>query len=104
MLCRALPGRFFRPYDLVVVRREHLNPAEHFTISAAGVVRMKAGTLSSFTTLAQWLREKTLFELCTHINFFRHYLIGRCFRRWHKVSCCPVRCSCRSALQNEHVP
>jgi dynein heavy chain len=40
---------------------------------------------AEFTTLAEWVREKTLFDLISSIGFFRNYLTGRAFRRWHKV-------------------
>ena len=40
---------------------------------------------AEFTSLAEWVREKTLFDLISAIGFFRNYLTGRCFRRWLKV-------------------
>jgi len=40
---------------------------------------------AEFTTLAEWVREKTLFDLISSIRFFKNYLTGRAFRRWHKV-------------------
>ena len=40
---------------------------------------------SEFTSLAEWVREKTLFDLIASIGFFKNYITGRCFRRWHKV-------------------
>ncbi|KAK9828903.1 hypothetical protein WJX72_002692 [[Myrmecia] bisecta] len=80
---RADAGRFFRPYDLVVVRREDVEP-EHFNISAAGVMHIRKGMQSEFTPLGEWMRESALFSLLTKINYFKTYLIGRCFRRWHK--------------------
>ena len=42
-------------------------------------------TQSEFTSLAEWVREKTLFDLIASIGFFKNYITGRCFRRWHKV-------------------
>lgn len=41
---------------------------------------------AEFTPLAEWVRERTLFDLISCVGFFRNYLTGRCFRRWHKVS------------------
>ncbi len=41
---------------------------------------------AEFTSLAEWVREKTMFDLISSIGFFRNYLTGRAFRRWHKVS------------------
>lgn len=40
---------------------------------------------AEFTTLAEWVREKTLFDLISSIGFFKNYLTGRSFRKWHKV-------------------
>lgn len=44
-----------------------------------------AALQAEFTPLAEWVREKTLFDLISSIGFFRNYLTGRCFRRWLKV-------------------
>lgn len=74
----------FRPYDLVVVSRQKVN-SEYFTMSATGVMRIKKGVQAEFTSLSEWVREKTLFDLISSIGFFKNYLTGRCFRRWHKV-------------------
>lgn len=46
---------------------------------------MSPCTQAEFTPLAEWVRERTLFDLISCIGFFRNYLTGRCFRRWHKV-------------------
>ncbi|KAG2451278.1 hypothetical protein HYH02_003884 [Chlamydomonas schloesseri] len=81
---RAPEGMRFRPYDLLVVRRQKIGP-EYFTVSATGVMRIKRGVQAEFTPLAEWVREKTLFDLISAIGFFRNYLTGRCFRRWLKA-------------------
>ncbi|KXZ55711.1 DHC8 protein [Gonium pectorale] len=81
---RAPDGMRFRPYDLLVVRRQKIGP-EYFTVSATGVMRIKRGVQAEFTPLAEWVREKTLFDLISAIGFFRNYLTGRCFRRWLKA-------------------
>jgi dynein heavy chain len=59
--------------------------SEYFTVSATGVMRIRHGIQSEFTSLAEWVREKTLFDLISNIDFFKNYLTGRSFRRWHKV-------------------
>lgn len=81
---RAKGAVRFRPYDLVVVKRQKVD-AEYFTVSATGVMRIRHGIQSEFTSLAEWVREKTLFDLISSIDFFKNYLTGRSFRRWHKV-------------------
>lgn len=49
------------------------------------VLGVPAAPQAEFTPLAEWVREKTLFDLISSIGFFRNYLTGRCFRRWLKV-------------------
>lgn len=34
--------------------------------------------------MAEWMREKTLFDLISSLSFFKNYLTGRSFSRWHK--------------------
>ena len=85
--CRARLSVLFRPYDLVVVRREEIEP-EYFTISATGVMHIRKGVQSDFTPLGEWMREKTMFDLISKIKYFRTYLVGRCFRRWKQVRHC----------------
>eukprot|EP00798_Chlamydomonas_sp_ICE-L_P012760 gene12760-16011_t len=80
---RATASVRFRPYDLVVVSRQKTNH-EYFTMSATGVTRIRKGVQAEFYSLSEWLREKTLFDLISNLGFFKNYLTGRCFRRWHK--------------------
>eukprot|EP00898_Chlorokybus_atmophyticus_P003847 jgi/Chlat1/4463/Chrsp29S04567 len=98
---RADTGLDFRPYDLAVVPREALSAhAEHFTLSASGVVRVvppqhnnnntphnphhHTPTSSEFTPLGEWVREKSLFGVLRRMRFFKHYLVDKMFRIWHK--------------------
>ncbi|CAD7701710.1 unnamed protein product, partial [Ostreobium quekettii] len=81
---RADTGVLFRPYDLVVASSETLQP-EYFTVSATGVMRIKEGVHAEFTPLYEFVRHKTIFGLLTIIRFFKCYLVGKFFRRWHKV-------------------
>eukprot|EP00201_Polytomella_parva_P020499 CAMPEP_0175042260 /NCGR_PEP_ID=MMETSP0052_2-20121109/2450_1 /TAXON_ID=51329 ORGANISM="Polytomella parva, Strain SAG 63-3" /NCGR_SAMPLE_ID=MMETSP0052_2 /ASSEMBLY_ACC=CAM_ASM_000194 /LENGTH=3805 /DNA_ID=CAMNT_0016305023 /DNA_START=33 /DNA_END=11446 /DNA_ORIENTATION=+ len=74
----------FRPYDLVVVPRQKAE-MEYYTMSATGVMRVRRGVQAEFTTLAEWVREKTLFDVISSIGFFQNFLTGRCFRRWLKA-------------------
>ena len=73
----------FRPYDLVVVPREDVAP-EYFTMSATGVVKIGPGanTKTEFTSLGDWVREKTVFGILRKMSFFRHYLIYKAFNFW----------------------
>jgi hypothetical protein len=49
--------------------------AEYFTISASGVVHLKAGARSEFAPLGEWMREKSIFNVLTRMKFFKHYLV-----------------------------
>jgi dynein heavy chain len=77
----------FRPYDLVVVPRERLALyPEYFTVSTNGVMMVRRGVQAEFVPLASWVRQASLFDLVSNIGFFKNYVTGRAFRRWHKVS------------------
>jgi dynein heavy chain len=78
---RSDSGDNFRPYDLDVVPRKRIAP-EYFTISASGVVHIKPGVPSGFISLAEWIRESTMFNVLSSIRFFKHFLITKTFRLW----------------------
>lgn len=80
-LNRADTGDIFRPYDLVVVDQDKVQP-EHFTMSAKGVVHVCPNQPSEFVPLSEWMRESTLFNVLTSMKFFKYYLVGNTFRTW----------------------
>lgn len=83
---RAPEGRLFRPYDLLVVSREQLGLyEEYFTLSANGVMTIRKGVQAEFVPLAEWVRQQSLFDTISAIGYFKNYITGRAFRRWHKV-------------------
>eukprot|EP00882_Tetradesmus_deserticola_P022115 GHRQ01024001.1.p1 GENE.GHRQ01024001.1~~GHRQ01024001.1.p1 ORF type:complete len:423 (+),score=129.38 GHRQ01024001.1:383-1651(+) len=82
---RPPEGMRFRPYDLIVVPRERLALySEYFTVSANGVMMVRRGVQAEFVPLASWVRQASLFDLVSNIGFFKNYVTGRAFRRWHK--------------------
>ncbi|CAG9462898.1 unnamed protein product [Pedinophyceae sp. YPF-701] len=81
---KADTGLDFRPYDLEVVRREDVGN-QYYTISATGVMKIRRGVQSEFISLAEWIREKTLFSLLRNIPFFKHYIVGNFFRAWRQT-------------------
>lgn len=83
---RQTDVRTWRPYDLVVVKPEDADPAEHFIMAADGVVRIAAGQPTSCMLLADWRQEAEQFERLCELGFFRHFLSCRCFRKWRQVS------------------
>ena len=78
-------GVLYRPYSLAVVCATGALPAEHFTVSAAGVTHVCGGGGTDFTPLGQWAREALLLSLLCRIPFFYDFLAGRAFRSWHRV-------------------
>lgn len=77
----------WQPYDLVRVKPEDADPAEHFIMAADAVVRMAAGQPTDCMSLADWMREAEQFERLRLLGFFRHFLVCRCFRQWRQVIC-----------------
>lgn len=59
---------------------------EHFTISANGVMSICKGVQAEFVPLAEWVRQQSLFDSVSTIGFYKNYITGRAFRRWHSVS------------------
>eukprot|EP00899_Mesostigma_viride_P020786 jgi/Mesvir1/28709/Mv19680-RA.1 len=96
---KADTGLDFRPYDLVVVSREEANP-DYYTISSSGVMHIQPGanTQGEFTSLGNWMREKTLFNILRRIKFFCHYLVYKAFKIWHKTVRHKLYCQVRNKL------
>lgn len=87
LCCRAPEGRLFRPYDLLVTARESLGLYdEYFTVSANSVMTIRKGVQAEFVPLAEWVRQQSLFDSVSAIGFYKNYITGRAFRRWHSVS------------------
>lgn len=82
---RAPPTTQFRPYDLEVVARGAVDPAEHFVISATGVVRVLGGLHSEHTSLLEWDRERRAYDHICTLGFFRNFINKRAFRTWRRV-------------------
>eukprot|EP00879_Flechtneria_rotunda_P022627 GHRR01023894.1.p1 GENE.GHRR01023894.1~~GHRR01023894.1.p1 ORF type:complete len:968 (+),score=348.72 GHRR01023894.1:492-3395(+) len=53
-------------------------------MSANGVMTIRKGIQAEFVPMAAWVRQHSLFDLISNIGFFRKYVTGRAFRRWHK--------------------
>ncbi|XP_076800448.1 dynein heavy chain domain-containing protein 1-like [Clavelina lepadiformis] len=78
-----IKNRHYRPYDLISVPRECIDP-EHFIFSSFGVLHIfPDGHHSETFTLAEWNKNAVLWTAINGIPFFRNYLITKAFRRWH---------------------
>ena len=71
----------FQPYELVVVSREKAN-LEHFTLSASGVVHIQNGMQAEFTSLGDWMRDQSIFNLLRQMKFFKYFLVTKMFYMW----------------------
>ena len=89
----------FRPYDLVRVHPKKVN-AEHYIMSAAGLVHVVGGEPSNFVPLPEWTRESTLFNVVGNIRFFKNYLIMKSFLVWATYKKYRVYCRKRDNLEH----
>ncbi|SCU71914.1 Cytoplasmic dynein 2 heavy chain (DYNC2H1), putative [Trypanosoma equiperdum] len=84
-LCRAPHVLEFRPYDLCVSpMKRGLEQKEHYIMSATGVVHVRPGHPSEVVSLAEWMRESSLFDVLRKVHFFKTYLVYKAFFRWYK--------------------
>ncbi|ORC87581.1 dynein heavy chain [Trypanosoma theileri] len=84
-LTRAPQLLEFRPYDLCVSSvKSGVKEKEHYIMSATGVVHVRPGQPSEVVSLAEWMRESSLFDVLRKIHFFKTYLVYKAFFRWYK--------------------
>ncbi|KPA86847.1 putative dynein heavy chain [Leptomonas pyrrhocoris] len=76
----APKGVKFRPYDLVVTEKGSEEP-EHYILSATGIVHMRPGRPSEVMTLADYMKESSLFNILQNIPFFKNFLLYKAFLR-----------------------
>ncbi|KAL7709827.1 dynein heavy chain cytosolic putative [Lotmaria passim] len=76
----APKGLEFRPYDLVATKKGCENP-EHYILSATGVVHIRPGRPSEVMTLADYMKEASLFNILRKIPFFKTFLLYKAFLR-----------------------
>ncbi|CCW70167.1 unnamed protein product [Phytomonas sp. Hart1] len=73
----------FRPYDLVVSHKGE-EKAEHYIMSATGVVHVRPNCPSEVISLGDWVEEKSLFNVLRRIPFFKNFLLYKAFFRLYK--------------------
>lgn len=71
------------PYDLRIVKHDHKDSRNYFTMSKRGVTHFYNGA-TEFTPLEQWEREYFLFVEIKQIKFFRQFQIWKIFYFWNK--------------------
>lgn len=87
-------------YDLVIVQQDQINKDCYFTLSKEGVT-FCTDKSSTFTSMAQWEREFSLFHRISKIQFFRLYKRWKSFTTWKSVITGGKRGYAAEKLQSE---
>ncbi|KAA0178391.1 hypothetical protein FNF27_00240 [Cafeteria roenbergensis] len=74
--------RDFRPYALVAVPEEMVDPAEHFVVSSKGVVHTAVGQPSEVLSLSEWTRHASVFNVVRRLPFFKSFVPRKMFGAW----------------------
>lgn len=64
-------------------------------------MRVSKGEPSEFTTLPDWMRELTIFNVVRSINFFKYYRVIKMFRMWRDNVRFKLYCNQRRKLANK---
>ena len=96
-LNRTETGDDFRPYDLEVVPRDAVQ-SDHYTMSSSGLVHIQPGVPSEFVSLADWMRESTMFNLLRKKRVFKYYLVSKMFKSWRQNVRYKLYCETRQRL------
>ncbi|XP_033062486.1 dynein heavy chain domain-containing protein 1 isoform X2 [Trachypithecus francoisi] len=77
------PSRYFRPYSLMVVPPDKVNP-EHYIFSPFGILHVHPVEGSETMTLGTWHHHCVLWQQLQFIPFFKYYLLRKSFTCWKK--------------------
>ncbi|KAM8818852.1 LOW QUALITY PROTEIN: dynein heavy chain domain-containing protein 1 [Rhynchonycteris naso] len=77
------PSRYFRPYSLVVVPSNKVNP-EHYIFSPFGILHVHPVEDTETITLGNWHRHSVLWQQLQFIPFFKYCLLRKAWARWRK--------------------
>ncbi|XP_075827899.1 dynein heavy chain domain-containing protein 1 isoform X4 [Microtus pennsylvanicus] len=77
------PDRYFRPYNLVVVPPNQVNP-EHYIFSPFGILHVHPVEGSETMTLGTWHRNSTIWHELQRIPFFKNCLLQKALTCWKK--------------------
>lgn len=70
------PGRYFRPYSLVVVPADQVNP-EHYIFSPFGILHVHPTEGTEAMALGTWHRHSVLWQQLQFIPFFKYCLLRK---------------------------
>lgn len=91
------PNRYFRPYSLVVVPPNKVNP-EHYIFSPFGILHMHPVEGSETMTLGTWHRHCVLWQQLQFIPFFKYCLLRKALACWKKSVKLQGLARCRTFL------
>ncbi|CAO2582639.1 Dynein heavy chain domain-containing protein 1 [Lemmus lemmus] len=77
------PDRYFKPYNLVVVPPNQVNP-EHYIFSPFGILHVHPVEGSETMTLGTWHRNSTIWHELQRIPFFKNCLLQKALTCWKK--------------------
>uniref|UniRef100_A0A8D1AHV2 Dynein heavy chain domain 1 n=1 Tax=Sus scrofa TaxID=9823 RepID=A0A8D1AHV2_PIG len=77
------PGRYFRPYSLVVVPADQVNP-EHYIFSPFGILHVHPTEGTEAMALGTWHRHSVLWQQLQFIPFFKYCLLRKALACWKK--------------------
>nr|XP_048283628.1 dynein heavy chain domain-containing protein 1 isoform X3 [Myodes glareolus] len=77
------PDRHFKPYNLVVVPPNQVNP-EHYIFSPFGILHVHPVEGSETMTLGTWHRNSTIWHELQRIPFFKNCLLQKALTCWKK--------------------
>ncbi|XP_057605338.1 dynein heavy chain domain-containing protein 1 [Hippopotamus amphibius kiboko] len=77
------PSRYFRPYSLMVVPPNKVNP-EHYIFSPFGILHIHPVEGSEAMTLGTWHRHSVLWQQLQFIPFFKYCLLRKALACWKK--------------------
>ncbi|ELV13856.1 Dynein heavy chain domain-containing protein 1 [Tupaia chinensis] len=77
------PSRHFRPYSLVVVPPDKVNP-EHYIFSPFGILHVHPVEGSETMTLGTWHRHSVLWQQLQSIPFFKYCLLRKALTWWKR--------------------
>ncbi|XP_076969933.1 dynein heavy chain domain-containing protein 1 isoform X10 [Tamandua tetradactyla] len=77
------PSRYFRPYSLMIVPPNKVNP-EHYIFSPFGILHVHPVEGSETIMLGSWHRHSVLWQQLQFIPFFKYYLLRKAFTCWKK--------------------
>ncbi|XP_029421418.1 dynein heavy chain domain-containing protein 1 isoform X4 [Nannospalax galili] len=77
------PDRHFRPYNLIVVPPNKVNP-EHYVFSPFGILHVHPAEGSETMSLGTWHRHSVLWQELQSIPFFKYCLLRKALTCWKK--------------------